>query len=73
MIAAFPNQQALDAVLPLPSGVAIGIPLQGTDGRVAICHRFSEEDLTVLREAGAEIRETLPGDWQYPGDIKAGD
>lgn len=69
MIATFVNQQALDAVLSLPSGVIIGIPLQSTDGRVAVIHQFSEEDLTVLREHGAEIAEDMPGDWQYPEDV----
>lgn len=66
MIAIFASQQALDAVLPLPSGVAIGIPLQSEDGRVAVIHDFSNDDLTVLIEAGAEIREDMPGDWVYP-------
>ena len=69
MIAIFPGQQVLDAVLPLPSGVAIGIPLQSQDGRAAIIHGFSEEDLSVLTEHGAEIRDTMPDDWGYPKDV----
>lgn len=66
MIAIFANQTELDKVLPLPSGVTIGIPLQNTDGRVAIIHDFSEDDLGVLRDAGAEIKEDMSEDWVYP-------
>lgn len=66
MIAIFVNQATLDAVLPLPSGVAIGLPLQSTDGRVAIIHGFTEEDQYALTEAGATLTDALPGDWQHP-------
>ena len=66
MIAVFGTGELLNSVLPLPSGVQIGIPLESLDGRVAICHSFSEEDLTVLTYASATITETLPEDWQYP-------
>lgn len=65
-IAVFQSQAELDKVLPLPSGTQIGEPAQSEDGRVAICHTFTEEDLAHLTESGAEIRETMPEDWQYP-------
>ena len=65
-IAVFQSQTELDEVLPLPSGTQIGEPAQSEDGRVAICHTFTEEDLEYLVTGGAEIRETMPEDWQYP-------
>ena len=65
-IAIFQSQSELDKVLPLPSGTQIGEPAQSEDGRVAICHTFTEGDLAHLTESGAEIRETMPEDWQYP-------
>jgi len=65
-IAVFQSQSELDKVLPLPSGTQIGEPAQSEDGRVAICHTFTEEDLAHLTESGAEIREDMPEDWQYP-------
>lgn len=66
MIAIFVSQTALDKVLPLPSGVEIGTPIQSLDGRVAICHGFPEEDLAVLIQEGAAMVDSLPEDWQYP-------
>jgi hypothetical protein len=65
-IAVFQSQSELDKVLPLPSGTQIGEPAQSEDGRVAICHTFTEGDLEYLVTGGAEIRETIPEDWQYP-------
>ena len=65
-IAIFQSQSELDKVLPLPSGTQIGEPAQSEDGRVAICHTFTEGDLAHLTESGAEIREDMPEDWQYP-------
>jgi hypothetical protein len=65
MIAIFQSQAELEVVLPLPSETQIGIPLQSIDGRVAICHNFSEEDLLVLQEGNAQLAEVLPEDWQY--------
>lgn len=65
-IAVFQSQEQLNSVLPLPSNVLIGEPTQSEDGRVAICHRFTEGDLEYLVAGGAEIRDTLPEDWQYP-------
>jgi len=65
-IAVFPSRTELDKVLPLPSNTKIGEPAQSEDGRVAICHTFTEEDLAHLTESGAEIREDMPEDWQYP-------
>ena len=65
-IAVFQSQSELDKVLPLPSGTQIGEPAQSEDGRVAICHTFTEGDLAHLTESGAEIREDMPEDWQYP-------
>ena len=65
-IAVFQSQAELDKVLPLPSKTKIGIPAKSEDGRVAICHRFTEGDLEYLVAGGAEIRDTLPEDWQYP-------
>jgi hypothetical protein len=65
-IAIFQSQSELDKVLPLPSGTQIGEPAQSEDGRVAICHTFTEGDLAHLTESGAEIREDMPEDWQFP-------
>jgi hypothetical protein len=65
-IAVFQSQSELDKVLPLPSGTQIGEPAQSEDGRVAICHTFTEGDLEYLVTGGAEIRETIPEDWQFP-------
>jgi hypothetical protein len=65
-IAIFQSQSELDKVLPLPSGTQIGEPAQSEDGRVAICHTFTEGDLEYLVTGGAEIKDTMPEDWQYP-------
>lgn len=65
-IAVFESKEMLDSVLPLPSKVKIGEPTKSEDGRVAICHTFTEGDLTHVTESGAEIREDMPEDWQYP-------
>lgn len=69
-IAVFVNQEALDNIPSLPSGVVIGIPVTSQDGRVIICHEFIEEDLRVLRNSGAEIRVDMPEDWVYPDNDK---
>jgi hypothetical protein len=66
MIAIFNSREELYEVPQLPSGVAIGEPLIGLDGRVAISFAFSIEDLEVLEENGAILTETLPSDWQWP-------
>jgi hypothetical protein len=65
-IAVFQSQSELDKVLPVPSGTQIGEPAQSEDGRVAICHAFTEGDLEYLTARGAEIREDMPEDWQFP-------
>ena len=67
MVIVFPNIEALSNVLPLPSGVEIGVPAQSQDGRVAIEHAFCEEDLAVFGTIeGVVMVEKIPDDWQYP-------
>ena len=66
----FQLQVALDLLQLLPSGVLVGIPLQSVDGRVAICHPFSEDDLAEFRGmAGVQVLDGLSGDWQWPTDV----
>ena len=65
-LAVFESKEMLDSVLPLPSKVKIGEPTKSEDGRVAIRHTFTEGDLEYLVTGGAEIRETILEDWQYP-------
>lgn len=63
--AIFSTRDELDAIC-LPSSCIIGIPIQSKDGRVAISHSFTDDDLNYLADMGAEVVETLPDDWQYP-------
>lgn len=67
MTIVFPDIATLESTLPLPSGTAIGDPLQSIDGRAAICHPFTEEDLAVfVAMPGVLVLEELPADWQCP-------
>lgn len=65
MIAVFASRTTLNSVLPLPS-VMIGEPALSLDGRVAISHDFTVDDLFILTKSGAVILDKLPADWQYP-------
>lgn len=56
----------------LPSGTEMGELIKSADGRVAMSHYFSEEDLTALQSiVGVVVSESLPEDWQYSvGEIR---
>lgn len=46
----------------------------GMDGRCAIAHEFSAEDIAYLMErlksiSGVQLLDTLPSDWEYPREI----
>jgi len=62
LIAAFENQQALDQVV-FPSGLLIGNPIVGLDGRVAIKYDFVQIDIDYLTNLGnVYLGEDFPAD-----------
>ena len=64
------SQTNYDKIKPvvLPSGVAIGEPLKSVDGRCAICHGFTDEDVAFLVSKGATMYETMPSDFEVKQD-----
>ena len=64
------SQSNYDKIKPvvLPSGVAIGEPLKSTDGRCAMEHGFTTEDIAYLVEHGATMYETMPSDFEVQND-----
>ena len=64
------TQANYDKIKPvvLPSGVAIGEPLHSVDGRCAICHGFTDEDIAYLVEHGATMYEVRPTDFEVKQD-----
>ena len=64
------SQSAYNAIKPvvLPSGVAIGEPLHSIDGRCAMAHGFTDEDIAYLTEHGATMYETTPSDFEVKQD-----
>ena len=64
------SQANYDKIKPvvLPSGVAIGDPLKSIDGRCAICHGFTEEDIAYLVSKGATMYEEMPSDFIVKAD-----
>lgn len=62
------SQADYDKIKPvvLPSGVAIGAPLHSIDGRCAICHGFTQEDVDYLTSKGATMYEVMPSDFVTP-------
>lgn len=64
------SQTNYDKIKPitLPSGVAIGEPQHSLDGRCAICHGFTDEDIAYLTEHGATMYEVMPIDFEVAKD-----
>lgn len=64
------SQAAYNAIKPivLPSLVVIGTPIVSTDGRCAICHGFTDEDIAYLTAHGATMYETMPTDFVIKAD-----
>ena len=61
------NSNAIKPIT-LPSGVTIGTPIVSTDNRCAICHGFTDEDISYLVEHGATMYETMPTDFVIKAD-----
>ena len=64
------SQANYDKIKPvtLPSGVAIGTPIISTDGRCAMCHGFTDEDIAYLVGKGATMYATMPSDFEVKQD-----
>ena len=64
------SQANYDKIKPvvLPSGVAIGTAIVSVDGRCAICHGFTDEDIAYLVGKGATMYETMPTDFVIKAD-----
>lgn len=64
------TQAEYDAIKPitLPSGVTIGTPITSIDGRCAICHGFTQDDIDYLISKGATMYEVMPSDFEVPKD-----
>ena len=64
------SQSAYNAIKPivLPSLVVIGTAIVSTDGRCAICHGFTDDDIAYLTEHGATMYETMPSDFEVKQD-----
>ena len=64
------SQSAYNAIKPvtLPSLVVIGTAIVSTDGRCAICHGFTDEDIAYLVGKGATMYETMPTDFVIKAD-----
>ena len=64
------SQSAYNAIKPitLPSSVVIGTPIVSVDGRCAICHGFTDEDIAYLVGKGATMYETMPSDFIIKAD-----
>ena len=61
------NYNAINPVT-LPSGVVIGTAIVSTDGRCAICHGFTDEDIAYLTAHGATMYEVMPTDFVIKAD-----
>jgi len=51
--------------------VTIGVYIQDTQGRCAVCHPWSSADREVIANyfrdvPGVQVLDSLPVDWQYP-------
>ena len=64
------SQANYDKIKPvtLPSLVVIGTAIVSTDGRCAICHGFTDEDIAYLVGKGATMYETMPSDFIVRAD-----
>ena len=68
-IIVFANEAALDALRPkLPEGLAIGTPARSADGRVAISHPFTEEQIDWCVARGGTVYASLA---DVPGWVPA--
>ena len=64
------SQANYDKIKPiaLPSLVVIGTPIVSIDGRCAICHGFTDEDIAYLAAHGATMYEVMPTDFVIKAD-----
>ena len=64
------SQAAYNAIKPivLPSLVVIGTPIVSVDGRCAICHGFTDEDIAYLVAKGATMFATILADFVIKAD-----
>ena len=64
------TQADYDKIKPitLPSLVVIGTAIVSTDGRCAICHGFTDEDIADLVSKGATMYEQMPSDFEVKQD-----
>ena len=64
------TQANYNAIKPvtLPSLTAIGEPRISTDGRCAMAHGFTDEDIAYLVSKGATMYETMPSDFIVKAD-----
>ena len=64
------SQADYDKIKPitLTSGVTIGEPLKSLDGRCAMCHGFTDDDIRYLVEHGATMYEQMPSDFEVKQD-----
>lgn len=74
-----PNQELLDEIACTPNieggigSVMMGTPLEAKDGRLAVCHPWSQVSMDWLSAytaniAGAEVVEVLPKDFEVKED-----
>ena len=64
------SQSAYNAIKPvtLPSSVVIGTAIVSTDGRWAMEHGFTDEDISYQTEHGATMYEVMPTDFEVKQD-----
>ena len=64
------SQATYNAIKPivLPSLVVIGTAIVSVDGRCAICHGFTDEDIAYLVGKGATMYEVMPTDFVIKAD-----
>ena len=64
------SQDAYNAIKPivLPSLVVIGTPIVSIDGRCAMSHGFTQEDIAYLVEHGATMYAVMPTDFEVAKD-----
>lgn len=63
MIAIFNMLNFINALPASKSGIILGKPLVAIDGRVAVSHNFTDEDIVDLVAKGATMYEELPSDF----------
>ena len=64
------TQTDYNAIKPiiLPSGVTIGESLHSIDGRCAVCHGFTQDDVDYLVSKGAKMYNVMPSDFEVPNE-----